>query len=92
MFYNTTHEQGTQLTLFRKKSERQDATILHHFKQNPSKTFTAPELLKAIHWGVRPPLTSVRRAISDLERLGYIVKADKRDGMYGRSNFSYKLI
>jgi Fe2+ or Zn2+ uptake regulation protein len=91
MHYNTTSEQGDLLKEYQAQTKAQEAKILVLFRQNPNRTFTAPEVWECAAWVGQPPLTSVRRALSDLQQLGFIRKGSKRKGIFGRSNYEWKL-
>lgn len=38
----------------------------------------------------RPPLTSIRRCLTDLQSLGMVVKAGRDNGLYGSPEFTWK--
>ena len=85
-YHNTVQESGQQLFNFRQAAINQDVILLGFFRRH------AGELLSPSDVWVRTgmeaqavPLTSVRRAISNLTRDGYLVKTSvKHDGVYGR--------
>lgn len=86
-FYNTTNESGNQLDLFSKKAVRQQDKVLEIFRVQ--RQATASEVWQ--HFD-KAPLTSVRRAISDLTKLGYLEKTeDYKQGLYGRNETIYKI-
>ena len=86
-YYNTTSEVGQILIDFESKAKSQDEYILKKFMQNPDKNIS-PEDVQII--GV--PITSIRRAFTNLAKRGLIQKSLKVAGMYGRPIYKYKLI
>jgi hypothetical protein len=90
-FFNTTHESGTNLSLFIRKANEQNTLILNFFKANPDKIFS-PEQVYAALATLETPLTSYRRAITTLTDKGLLEKTNtKIKGSYGRSNYCWKL-
>lgn len=85
-YYNTTAESGEELKENSQRAVNQCRLILNAFRNNPHRTFT-PECFKSI---IIAPLTSVRRAISDLHKDGYLERFGKVKGMYGRNIYQYK--
>jgi predicted ArsR family transcriptional regulator len=87
-YFNTTGQSGDTLKEYKFKAESQEVRILGHFKragkQSPSQVWLA--LL-----GIGP-LTSVRRAITNLQDAGTLTKTDlQRKGMYGRPEGIWEL-
>ena len=81
-FYNTVNEKGEKLRELRSSADSQEKRILDFFRKNPRILVTAEEVHKATETG--GPLTSTRRAISNLHKSGEIVKTlKKRPGSYG---------
>jgi hypothetical protein len=82
-FHNTTDEPAHLTGILEGEAKKQDEKILDFFRNNPNVHF-APE---QVHMIVQPsaPLTSIRRAITNLAYAGKIVKSDqKRIGSWGR--------
>jgi hypothetical protein len=68
----------------------QSEQILKFFRSNPRYHFTPFDV--AIRTGLRAPITSIRRAITDLTRSGYLVKTERmKIGQYGMPNHTWKL-
>ncbi len=89
MFYNTTHERGDTLQTYRSKAETQQEAVLEVFVKE-GVSLTPFEVLRLS--GLNCPVTSIRRAISDLEKKGMIVKSMyRRSGEFGRMNNTWKL-
>ena len=85
MYYNTTHEKGEQLSIFKSKTKKQDDQILEFFKDNPMVEFGASQVWKALFF-TSAPITSVRRSITNLvqeNKLEYTGR--QRKGIYGRN-------
>lgn len=96
MFYNTVHNTGSKLSYRLKKARNQKHKCLSQFQANPYTEYT-PEIMhndlvgsKDIHENT--PLTSIRRAFSDLKKEGLILKtSNKHIGNYGRSSYTWIL-
>lgn len=84
--YNSTQEKGRQLALYEAKVISQEKRIALFFKKYYDRGFTASQI-KTTLFGANDitPITSIRRAISDLVGMGILVKTDfKRKGLYDR--------
>lgn len=90
-FYNTNSETGSELKSSINKSKHQEEIILAFFKKHPDKEFTPFEVQEAVGLdGV--PITSIRRAITNLTDDGRLEKTDtQRKGVYGKKNFCWRL-
>ena len=93
MYYNTNKEAGKTLRKSKKKAFNQGKMILAIFQQNPKSKFT-PEVilqkLQAVH--LNYPITSIRRAMSDLKEEGYLIKTDdKAKGDWGKNVHLWKI-
>jgi predicted HTH transcriptional regulator len=87
-FHNTTNESGNQLQIFTQKAENQDQKIL-------SLMMMYKELSPSDVWKYynNMPITSVRRALSNLTKKGYLEKTDKKKiGIYGRDEYVWKIL
>jgi Fe2+ or Zn2+ uptake regulation protein len=86
MYYNTTNESAEQLKTFKGKATKQENEILQLFKRD---SFLSPSDVQKEFQNY--PLTSVRRAITNLTIAGLLEKtADKRPGIYGRNECVWK--
>ncbi len=86
-FHNTIDLKGKELIKADNKAKTQEEIILKLFKDNPHADFTASDVWLKL--GQCWPITSVRRAITNLKELE---KTDKqRLGLYGTMNYIYKL-
>ena len=89
-FFNTTNEDGAQLALFQMKARTQDERILEYFQAHFLSELTPSE----VHEAIMPnaPLTSTRRAISNLTRQGQLRKTTtKRKGPFGRPEYCWRI-
>jgi len=90
--YHKTVEQPEQLTLgYEAKARKQEDVILEIY-QGINEDLTASQVYaycQVYKW----PLTSVRRAISNLQERGYLsIQKETKDGIYGRPEHFYKLV
>ena len=88
MYYNTTNETGSKLKSSRSKASRQKDVILNVFKRG---TKLSPE--DGLRYSqLNAPITSIRRAISDLTEEGLLIKTDTmKKGMYGKLVHTWRL-
>jgi hypothetical protein len=96
MYYNTTNEKGDKLISNLKKAKNQKEIVLSKFQLNWNKEYTPEtmeyELKSEDLINQNTPLTSIRRAFSDLKKEGYITKTDhKHIGHFGRMTYLWKL-
>jgi hypothetical protein len=90
MFHNTIQLLPSEKVEREKKALNQNEKILAFFKENPMSDFTPAEVW--LKFGQQYPLTSIRRAISDLTKAGDLIKTDlKRKGIYNEINCVWKL-
>ena len=103
MFYNTNSEVGQELRTSKEKAKIQENRILSFFQTSLSKSFTPEESWNAI-WPIndrsKPPITSVRRAISDLgntkndpnKKAKLYKTGEMRMGLYGKPVHCWKAV
>lgn len=92
-YYNTTHETGQTLALFKSKAASQEAAILNYWRQHKTETFHPAQIQVRIESLSQAPLTSVRRAFTNLSKAGYIRKTDNQvKGPFGRRTHLYEYI
>lgn len=88
--HNTTNETGQQLQQFEAKAKNQDERVLEVFRQQ-IRSLTPSEVLE-IEFSDGTPLTSVRRAFSNLKNRGALVRTDQTaTGPYGRPEHKWEL-
>ena len=89
-FHNTIHAKGIELQKLIVNAKRQEDKILRFFYENAGKGFTPFDVQKRMN--LNAPITSVRRAITNLTRDEYLVKMEvKKSGPYGVANHYWKL-
>lgn len=96
MYYNTTNENGSLLKTNTKQAENQTTLTLSVFQTYPTYTFSADEVWQFLidneAINEQTPLTSIRRAITDLTNEGKIVKTNRKVlGSAGRSTYTWRL-
>ena len=96
LFYNTIDLPESELKVRQLKAGSQNAKVLQWFKCYSDKAYTPFEVWSdIIKWPLvsyKTPITSIRRGISDLTKLGYLEKTkEKRAGEYGELNYCWKL-
>jgi len=90
MYYNTNKETGDTLLKSRGNTQSQENVILTHFK-GATYTICAPHELEFLFDG-RVPITSIRRALTNLEKAGKLVKTDVMVmGTYGKMVHTWAL-
>ena len=95
-YYNTLGKSGTSLYASVQMSKSQEELILDFFKNNPMSLYTPAEVHTTL-WpemdGVRrPPITSIRRAITSLTKKGDLIKTSVQImGPEGEKNHCWKL-
>jgi len=91
MYFNTLNEQGEDLRESRNKAIFQQDRVVDFLKANPRSDFTPSQVHKLL-FDTNTPLTSVRRAMTTATSLGFIVQTgNKREGIYGKANFCWKI-
>lgn len=88
--FDTTHEPRVQLEEYRRKCGEQQRLVLDWFRRHPDELATPFEIRDRVM--PRVPITSVRRAITNLTTIGLLEKTDtQRAGKYGRRNYCWRL-
>lgn len=91
-FYNTIHENGDQLRESMRKAKTQEDKVEAFFKAFPDKSFTPFDIQYLGIFDDNVPITSIRRAITNLEKRNVLEKTvEKREGGYGKDNYCWKL-
>ncbi len=88
--YNTTNAEGKALRNLKRLATKQEDAVLAYFRRLPRRPFSPSE----VHIGLRTqaPLTSIRRAMTDLAAAGLLTKTDELgQGPYGRLEHKWKL-
>jgi len=94
--WNTNHLAAEELMKADGKAEKQEQVVLRWFQQYPEQEFTPCEvwcdLISKKLIPATVPITSIRRAISNLTRNLLLLRTDnKKAGLYGVANFTWKL-
>jgi hypothetical protein len=87
-YHNTTNEGGEQLEAFKEKAKTQDQEVLRFIKDQ---FVCSPSYVWKMLYHQSVPLTSVRRAITNLTKEGKLMKTQsKAVGPYGRPEYCWK--
>ena len=87
MYHNTNNEQGETLIKSEIQTNRQETVILELFKD---KILSPHEVLSLS--GLNCPITSIRRAITNLTNQGLLIKTTiMREGEYGKMVHTWRL-
>ena len=88
-FFNTIGFRGKKLKKATEKAKSQTELVLEFFKKNNKGYYTPVEVHKALFTS-ETPLTSVRRAMSDLTSKGKINQtARQKQGAFGKLNYCW---
>lgn len=91
IFHNTTDLKDEALKKRQIRAGGQNDAILKFFIRYPLRDFTPYEVWKAMNLP-NTPITSIRRAITDLTSLECLEKTDeKRAGQYGDLTYTWRL-
>ena len=94
-FYNTTHESGETLVKSHEKAFKQSEVILGIYHRSGTKTLTPSQVYALYLKFTRlesTPITSIRRAMSNLMKSGELIKTEHMGmGMYGKKEHYYRL-
>lgn len=83
-YFNTNNEVGPVLEESRKNTEEQEKIILNFFRDNAENVYS-PDMIWANLFSSPVPLTSIRRAITNLTNEGYLEKTTVMVmGSYGK--------
>lgn len=90
-YYNTLNEEGEVLKESTQKAKTQTSVIFDLFRVNPDQSYTPFEVNYILSFK-NYPITSVRRAMSDLTKEGKLEKTEKKEeGEYGKDNYCWRL-
>jgi hypothetical protein len=89
-YHNTIPLAGVGLEVAERSAKSLESKVLKVFQEGRYKDFTPPEISLAL--GQQYPLTSIRRAITNLTSEGQLRKTEiKRTGIYGAQNNTWIL-
>ena len=90
-YYNTNKESGDTLAKSRVKTKTQEDRIYEYFLTRVMTYDVAPHHLVDL-FNDNTPITSIRRALTNLERAGILTKTDVMvEGSYGKMVHTWKL-
>jgi hypothetical protein len=91
MFFNTVHVRGQRLAAYESKAQYQEDLIAEFFNEQRGADITPEDIMKLHPAFVRTPITSIRRAFTNLASLGIIEKTDTQiNGMYGMPIYCWR--
>ena len=92
-FYNTIDETGITLAKPISNAVNQEQKVMIIFHANPYKEYTPFGVNKILSDnGNRYPITSIRRAMTNLTEQGILIKTDNKvNEQYGVKNYTWKL-
>jgi hypothetical protein len=89
-FYNTTGETGEQLAAYRERAITQEESLTILFESKPHVALGPWQVEDMLDGAF--PITSIRRAITNLQQRGVLIKTEyKRRGKYGRPESMWQL-
>jgi len=92
-FYNTNQTTGPELIGARSDAKNQQDEILKVFRRNAKTPMSPSEIHNYLYSGTITPLTSVRRAISNLTEAGKLKKLDStKIGIFGRREHCWEYV
>ena len=93
MYYNTTYEKGTPLVSFEQKAESQTLIVQELFKAHRRLSASRCYVMYCTRTKGNTPITSIRRAITNLANEGTLQKTNKKQkGIYGRMEHVYEIV
>jgi hypothetical protein len=88
-FYNTNKTEDVEVEYI--NNEKQEKAIERFFKAHPNEEFTPFEVQERV-FPHNVPITSVRRAMTDLTSEGVLIKTEHvKSGIYGKNNLLWRL-
>lgn len=91
MFFNTNSTKGEQLKKEWLNASHQEEEVISFFEKNPNNLYTPFEIQKEV-FKEKVPITSVRRAITNLTSKDRLLKTDhQKKGVYGKANYCWVL-
>lgn len=90
-FHNTTNLQGSELKERQFRAGKMNKRVLDFFRSHSYENYTPWEVHKAL--GVNSaPITSIRRAITDLTTMDYLVRTNiQRPGQWKEKCYAWRL-
>jgi len=88
-YHNTLDAGGATLVIYKVQAEGQDNRVLEFMRHNRRVEFSCEDISR--HVLPRAPVTSARRALSNLYRDGFIVSTGKVPGRYNRPIYLWRI-
>jgi hypothetical protein len=90
-YFNTNNESGKTLVNSELNAKCQEFLIISYFRQYPFVNLTPFEVKERLKM-LNIPITSVRRAITNLAKKGLLLKSQEmKKGIYGKLNYCWCL-
>ena len=90
-YFNTTRSSGAQREQYEQQAKSQEELIYEYFASRAGMTYTPSQVRAALNL-TGTPLTSIRRAITNLTQARLLSKTDKQTtGPYGRPEYHWTL-
>jgi len=87
-YHDTVPETRENVAKYESKARSQEDEIYHFFEMYPGRELSPDYFILMYSW----PITSIRRAFTNLEKSGKLVKTEnRRMGRYGRMTRTWKL-
>lgn len=92
-YHNTKKESGKKLITSKTRANKQELKVLKFFEaNNNSNTYSPEDILDQVDFGRNVPITSVRRAITNLTSAGYLRKTSlKKKGKFGKQIHTWQI-
>lgn len=92
-YHNTNKEKGSTLITSKTRANKQELRVLKFFQSNDSTERYSPEdILEQVDFGKSIPITSVRRAITNLTNAGYLRKTSvTKTGQFGKQIHTWQI-
>jgi len=92
-YHNTNKELGKTLITSKTRANKQELKVLKFFKaNNKDERFSAEDILAQVDFGRSVPITSVRRAITNLTYAGYLKKTSfMKKGTFGKQIHTWQI-
>lgn len=91
-YHNTNKETGNTLAKSNKKANGQEMVILRYFRANHNANLSPEDILNEVDFGKPIPITSIRRAMTNLSNEGFLSKTSiMKKGNYGKQVHTWKI-
>lgn len=95
-YHNTTSLARPELEVATRNAKSQDDFVMKLFEDAPTVKASASQIfaggIKHSYWTERTPLTSIRRSVTNLAKVGKLIKLDEqRKGSFGMPESLYCL-